>query len=383
MPSEPTGRLAGRLSAALYLLCGSLLVVVVSFLPMAPAADRSGLLAVAIGALGMGCVIGAIPWQRWPRSATLWLLPPTFVTIALHNQFVGGDGYRFAPFFYVTFAWIGLCHRRGMSACWTPAAAFVYLVPMWTTHHWTAVNVWSIAYVLPSCVLLGEAIGWVSERLARTQASLADASAAIASCSPRTRSRCGVFDAASVAVRRGERRGGRRTTGTNPTSSSRCALTDVLADRAAVEAVASETHARPRGRGASRRRACHTRTGGSIDVETTSHQIEFDRRRRGARVDPGRDRSESARGAVATPGVPRRAHRAREPFAVRRPGRARARAPPDTATDRSRCRCSTSTVSRRSTTASATRMATSCSWSIAAAAPRQLANRRHRVTLRR
>ena len=75
-------------------------------------------------------VIGVLPWHRWPRSSTLVLLPPTFALIALYNIVGGDDGFRYAPFFFVTFGWIGLVHRRGTSAAVVPLAAAAYLVPL-------------------------------------------------------------------------------------------------------------------------------------------------------------------------------------------------------------------------------------------------------------
>src|SRR4029079_13228949 len=53
-----------------------------------------------------------------------------------------------------------------------PLAAAAYLLPLTIAHEWSAIAAWSIVYVLPPCVLLGEATAWVSERLGRTRHSL-------------------------------------------------------------------------------------------------------------------------------------------------------------------------------------------------------------------
>ena len=84
-------------------------------------------------------------------------------------------------------------------------------------------------------------------------------------------------------------------------------------------------------------------------------------RRRGRRHGPRRDRPAKARGRARAPGVPRLAHRAREPRALRRSRHARARARHAPAEPRSPSSSSTSTTSRRSTTALAMRRATSSS----------------------
>jgi diguanylate cyclase (GGDEF)-like protein/PAS domain S-box-containing protein len=169
-----TGQFGGRLSAVLYLLCGALLVVAFALVPSAPEANRGAGVVLAGLALASSAVIWALPWHRWPRWSTLALLPPTFALILIYNLVGGNDGFRYAPFFFVTFGWIGLVHPRGMSAAWVPLAAVAYLVPLAVGDAWTATAAWSIVYVLPACVLLGEATAWVSDRLQRTQLSLRD-----------------------------------------------------------------------------------------------------------------------------------------------------------------------------------------------------------------
>jgi PAS domain S-box-containing protein len=120
----------------------------------------------------MGVVIAVLPWGRWSRASTLWLVLPTLAVIATYNYFADADGYRYAPFFFVSFAWVGLVHPRGKSVKIVPLAAVAYFGPLAASGHWNAVAVWSAVYVLPPCVFLGEAIAWVSDRLSSTQRSL-------------------------------------------------------------------------------------------------------------------------------------------------------------------------------------------------------------------
>ncbi len=166
------GRFGGRLSAVLYLLCGSLVAVAVPIVPARPGTNEAGLLATAATALASGAVIWKLPWERWSRASSLWIVPPTFTLIAFYNSFSDADGYRYAPFFFVSFAWVGLVHPRGTSAKMLPLAAVAYLVPLAVAGNSNAVAVWSAVYVLPPCVLLGEAIAWVSDRLSSAQHSL-------------------------------------------------------------------------------------------------------------------------------------------------------------------------------------------------------------------
>ncbi len=91
------GRFGGRLSAVLYLLCGTLVAVAVPIVPAASGTNAIGLLATAATALAVGAVIWKLPWERWSRASTLWLVPPTFTLIAFYNFFSDVDGYRYAP----------------------------------------------------------------------------------------------------------------------------------------------------------------------------------------------------------------------------------------------------------------------------------------------
>ena len=90
-----------------------------------------------------------------------------------------------------------------------------------------------------------------------------------------------------------------------------------------------------------------------------------------------RRRAQGLRGAAAPPRLPRPADAARQPRAVLRPHRARARARARATSSASRCCSSTSTTSRSINDSSATPPATSCSSSVARAAARLPALRRH------
>ena len=110
---EASARFAGRLSAFLYLLSGGMLLLALLVLPAPPRRIRKPLLGVAVVALVAAGVIGSCcrgtAGRRGPRCSC-W--SPTFVLIALNNAFDGIDGFRYAPFFFITFAWIGLTQRR-------------------------------------------------------------------------------------------------------------------------------------------------------------------------------------------------------------------------------------------------------------------------------
>jgi diguanylate cyclase (GGDEF)-like protein/PAS domain S-box-containing protein len=168
---EASARLAGRLSAYLYLLSGAMSLLAVLVLPVPPEANRGALIGLSVLVVVLGAVIWVLPWRRWPRWTSLILLVPTFVLIALNNGYSGSEGFRYSTFFFVTFAWIGLTQPKWTSVAMLPAAAVTYLVPLALAVRWNPVTVSSALFVLPSCVLLGEAIAWVSDRLRSSQAA--------------------------------------------------------------------------------------------------------------------------------------------------------------------------------------------------------------------
>ena len=124
--------------------------------------------------------------------------------------------------------------------------------------------------------------------------------------------------------------------------------------------VAKVTRALRPARGRELRRASSSSTGGSFERYSKPQRVGGDDRRPGVEL-PRRHRAQAARGRARPPGVPRLAHRPRQPGAVPRPRRARPGPRQPHAAAASPCCSSTSTTSRRSTTASATPPATSCS----------------------
>ncbi len=168
---ETSARFAGRLSAYLYLLSGAMLLLAVLVLPVPAGGDPGAMFGIAVVAVALGAVIWFLPWSRWPQWTSLFLMVPTWVLIALNNYAGGNEGFRYATFFFVAFAWIGLSQRKWTSVATVPLAAVAYLVPLAVAGQSTSSTISSALYVLPACVLVGEAIAWVSDRLRRSEAS--------------------------------------------------------------------------------------------------------------------------------------------------------------------------------------------------------------------
>ena len=69
-------RLQGRLAGLLFLGTGLLGAATI---PLTPAnAKKPILLVTAMVAVGIGAAVLVAPWERWRRSATLWLVLPAF-----------------------------------------------------------------------------------------------------------------------------------------------------------------------------------------------------------------------------------------------------------------------------------------------------------------
>jgi diguanylate cyclase (GGDEF)-like protein/PAS domain S-box-containing protein len=171
-----TSRLVARVASVLWVLCGTMVVAAGAALPLPPDGNRAGLFILGLLAVANGSVIWFLPWERWSRSATLWIVPLAFAAIALNGRFTGADGFLYATFYLVSYVWIGLAHPQGTSLRFLPLLALAYIVPLLDMHLPAAsLAVASAAYVLPACVLIGETVAWVGSRLRQSETALADA----------------------------------------------------------------------------------------------------------------------------------------------------------------------------------------------------------------
>ncbi|HVC70663.1 MAG TPA: EAL domain-containing protein [Acidimicrobiales bacterium] len=167
-----TTRLVGHISSALFLLCGILVIVAGAFAAFPPGANRPGLMVVGVATVVSGAAIWATPWARWKRSAMLWLVPPAFALIVLHGIFSADDGFIYGLFYVVVFIWLGLGYPRGTSLRFLPLFLVAYELPLLLRHHHGTVGPASALYVVPSFVLVGETVAWVSDRLGRSESAL-------------------------------------------------------------------------------------------------------------------------------------------------------------------------------------------------------------------
>jgi diguanylate cyclase (GGDEF)-like protein/PAS domain S-box-containing protein len=169
--NEPlTRKQVGQVGGALFVGSGAL-TLVSPFMPTPPGFERTGVFAIGVLALVAGLGMWKLPWERWPRWASLTVVPFALALIGLHNYWGGQDPYRYTIFFMVCFAWLGMSHRRGVSSAFAPLLAVGYLVPLAATHH----PVWAVssaAYAVPLCALMGETLSWFADQLGQAQGAL-------------------------------------------------------------------------------------------------------------------------------------------------------------------------------------------------------------------
>ena len=169
----PAGRrrLYGRLAAMFF--AGSGVVGLVTLPLPAPGSNPAATAAVYAVALALGTAIWLAPWERWPRRASLGIVPPAFALIALGNVFGGANLHTYGVFFVVAFVWIGIAHPPHTSAAMAPLAAAAYIVPLFFLPGSIAAGLSSAAITIPVCVLVGEGIAWGVGRLEQIELALA------------------------------------------------------------------------------------------------------------------------------------------------------------------------------------------------------------------
>lgn len=162
-------RLHGLLAAVFYVGCGVLCLVT---LPIpTPGLDVTATADIGSVAVVIGIVIWFMPWHRWPRQASLGVVPPAFALIALIGLYGGANVQTYEVFFLVTFAWMGMSQPPGTSAVMAPLAAVAYALPLFFLPG-NADAGYAAAITIPVCVLVGEGIAWSLRRLEHMELAL-------------------------------------------------------------------------------------------------------------------------------------------------------------------------------------------------------------------
>ncbi|HVL81619.1 MAG TPA: diguanylate cyclase [Actinomycetota bacterium] len=168
MSTSISSSLVGRLAG--FLLIGSgFFTAGYLFLPGPPMMDRLAVVGVCLAATAAGGLAVAAPWDRWPRTASLTLVPVALVLIAAGNYWGTIDyPYTFGVFYVVVFAWIGMGHPQWTALRFAPLGAAAYVVPL-LLRPTAPGGAWSAALTIPVCVLVGEGLAWITDREERTR----------------------------------------------------------------------------------------------------------------------------------------------------------------------------------------------------------------------
>src|SRR5436309_919135 len=168
MPEFGTARMAGAVGGVLFALCGLLIAAFGVLIPNGPGVNHRLVVLIGLGAAVVGGIATVLPWQRWRRATTLWLVPVAFALIAAHNYASGANSYRYNVFFFVVFVWVGLMHPSGTSLTMAPLMVLAYLAPTLWLHDMSTVAS-ALTYTLPMCLLAGEFASMVSSRLRQSE----------------------------------------------------------------------------------------------------------------------------------------------------------------------------------------------------------------------
>jgi diguanylate cyclase (GGDEF)-like protein len=114
------------------------------------------------------CVVGGVviwfaPWDRWPRQALL-VIPPIGIGVKLWANSLGGLGpYSYSIQFVWIYVWMGVALPRWTPLRFSPLLAAAYAFPLMLRGDPRQVA--SMAMVVPICVVIGESVAWISNRL--------------------------------------------------------------------------------------------------------------------------------------------------------------------------------------------------------------------------
>jgi diguanylate cyclase (GGDEF)-like protein len=179
-PGDPwlSRLLVGRTAAALFLICGA------SSLPSLVQPATSGgppvgaAVAVAL-AVGAGLLAWFLPWNRWPRWASAFLIPVGFALVAVNSALAGSAAVVSSVLFVLVFAWIGVAFPQGSALLSLSLFAAAYVLPLVYLEQLSEGAVDAALYVGVACLLIGETLALLSTRLRLNQAALWRARAAV------------------------------------------------------------------------------------------------------------------------------------------------------------------------------------------------------------
>jgi diguanylate cyclase (GGDEF)-like protein/PAS domain S-box-containing protein len=170
--------LCGRIAAVALVVCSVLLLG--SDLVSPGILSVPALLISAGTSVALGAVAWWFPWDRFGRWAVLAVIPFAFVAVDLTWVYADRRPFSYSVTFVVIFALVGLALPRWTALRLAPFLAVAYLAPLAATPGpLSTLGLGSAVFVIPICVLLGEAIAWGMHRYALAELEIAESLASI------------------------------------------------------------------------------------------------------------------------------------------------------------------------------------------------------------
>ena len=170
--------LVGRIAALALVLSSALLVLTSLLAPYV--VSKAGVLIAGGVSLAAGIIAWWVPWNRMGRWSVLVMIPIAFVAVDLTYVFAARNAFTYSVAFVLIFALVGLGLPQWTAVRLAPLLVAAYVVPLVVLPgQLSDIGLGSAVFVLPVCILLGEAIAWGMHRYALAEQEIADGVASV------------------------------------------------------------------------------------------------------------------------------------------------------------------------------------------------------------
>ena len=164
--------LVGRIAALALVLSSALLVLTSLLAPYV--VSKAGVLIAGGVSLAAGIIAWWVPWNRMGRWSVLVMIPIAFVAVDLTYVFAARNAFTYSVAFVLIFALVGLGLPQWTAVRLAPLLVAAYVVPLVVLPgQLSDIGLGSAVFVLPVCILLGEAIAWGMHRYALAEQEIA------------------------------------------------------------------------------------------------------------------------------------------------------------------------------------------------------------------
>ena len=170
--------LCGRIAAIALILSSALLVACSLLAPRVQ--STAAVWFTGMVTLVVGIAAWWLPWDRLGRWAVLVMVPFAFVSVDVTYIYAVRNAFTYSVTFVLIFALVGLALPQWTAVRLAPLLALAYVGPLLVVPgEVQAVGLGSAVFVVPVCVLLGEAIAWGMHRFALAEGEVAEGAASI------------------------------------------------------------------------------------------------------------------------------------------------------------------------------------------------------------